>query len=594
MLRRLPQELAAWAIMGVLGAVGVAYGHGAADLLAYDRTGPAGLGSPALVSLEASWNAVALSDSVLGFGSVTTGQTHSLGVTLTNNLDIPVDVTRAGFEESVFWTDLGPMEIPAHASHDFQVYFSSIQDVNYTDFLTIDVEAAPAGGPSAIGHSLVARVSAQAAYPDTYYSVTQNKWGQELKAVLTDLIDGHTALGYNTARDSMYGSIDNVAGWVECVYTGRKAFFNTRAGATANNFNCEHTWPQSFSNDAEPMRSDIFHLYPTDETANTKRADLDFGVVTSVTWTVGGSKLGTDAQGQQVFEPRDVHKGNVARSIFYYVIRYNGAYNHWENASKMESWLRIWHVTSPVDSAEQARNRHIYKLQHNRNPFIDHPELVDRISSFFGTAVHTVSPEIAVAPGDFSFGTIGFDTTACYYVAIINTGEDTLRVSSISSTNPAFTVGTGSLNLAPESFAYVAVTYASGETALTDSTKIVVSSNDSDESLIQIPASVEVGGNAGVAGRPLAEIRLYQNQPNPFGRETTISFEIARPQPVSLTVYNIRGQMVSRILRGDWQAAGRHEVHFTAAGLPPGVYYCRLAAGGKVETKSMLFLARGR
>jgi deoxyribonuclease-1 len=563
--------------------------------------GLAGAASSGIPAVQTAWDAVALSDSVLAFGSVTTGEPHSLNVTLTNNLDVPVDVTGAAFEEGVFWTDLDPLEIPAYGSHDFQVYFSSNQNLDYTDFLAINVQAAaPAGGPALIGRSLVARVSAEAEYPDIYYSATHNKWGEELKDVLTDLIDGHTALGYNTARDSMYGSIDNVAGWVECVYTGRKAFFNTRAGATANSFNCEHTWPQSFSGSAEPMMSDIFHLYATDETANSKRANLDFGVVTSTpTWSVGGSKLGNDAQGQLVFEPRDVHKGNVARTHFYYIIRYNGAYNGYQNAAKMETWLRAWHVSSPVDSAEQARNQHIYTLQHNRNPFIDHPELVDRISSFFGTAVHEVLPEIVVAPEAASLGTIGFDTTAFYYLAIINSGGDTLHVSSISSTNTAFGVGAGSLELAPESYTYVAVTYASGQMALVDSTRVVISSDDGDESVIQVPVSVEVGGCAGVpgqdsdgpgAGQPQAAICLYQNQPNPFDQETTISFEINEPQPVDLAIYNIRGQMVRRILQGERLAAGRHQVLFTATGLPSGVYYCRLATEGTTRTASMLFL----
>jgi hypothetical protein len=351
------------------------------------------------------------------------------------------------------------------------------------------------------------------------------------------------------------------------------------------------------------MRSDIFHLYPTDETANTKRANLDFGAVTSVTWTVGGSKLGTDAQGQLVFEPRDVHKGNVARTIFYFVIRYNGAYNQWQNASKLEAWLRAWHVSSPVDSAEQARNQHIYTVQHNRNPFIDHPELVDRISSFFGTALHEALPEIVVAPEAVALGTIGFDTTACYCLAIINSGEDTLHVSSISSTNTAFGVGAGSLVLPPESYAYVAITYASGPTALIDSTRVVIASDDGDEGVIQVPATVEVGGCAGVpgrdsdgpgSGRAHAIVSLYRNQPNPFYHETTIYFDIGEPRQVDLAIYNIRGQIVRRILQGEWLAAGHHEVLFRAAGLPSGVYYCRLATGGATRTTSMLFLDGGR
>lgn len=538
--------------------------------------------------VAADWNAVALSDTVVSFGAVATGESHSLLLTITNNLAGPVQVVGAAFDEAIFSTDLAglvPLEIAALESRDFHVYFISEQNVTYTDFLRIEVS----GGV----RPLVAEVSAQAQYPGTYYASTQNKWAEELKDALTDLIDGHTSLGYTLARDSMYASIDNVDGWVECVYTGRTAQFTTRAGATANGFNCEHTWPQGFSDEAEPMRSDIFHLYPTDETANTMRASLDFGKVTTVSWTVGGSKMGTDAQGQQVFEPRDVHKGNVARSHFYYIIRYNGAYNGYVNAAKMETWLRAWHVSDPADSAEQARNQHIYTLQHNRNPFIDHPELVDRISSFFGTATHTAVPEIAVAPSPVSLGSVGYDTTACYYLGIVNSGDDTLHVSSITSTNPGFDVGLAALTLAPESFGYVAITYESGGTALVDSTRIVVASDDDDEGVIQVPVTVEVEATAGVPGGgsdvPVA-LRLLPVTPNPFGSQTTLVFDLAAGGPVDLDVYNIRGQLVSRVLRASELARGRHCVTFAADGLPAGVYYCRLAAGGQVRTGSMLCL----
>jgi hypothetical protein len=87
---------------------------------------------------------------------------------------------------------------------------------------------------------------------------------------------------------------------------------------------------------------------------------------------------------------------------------------------------------------------------------------------------------------------------------------------------------------------------------------------------------------------------LYPNQPNPFCRKTTISFDLDRPQSVELAIYNIRGQVVSQILKGERLAAGRHEVLFTATGLPSGVYYCRLAAAGRIQTRSMLFLDSGR
>ncbi|MFZ1946035.1 MAG: endonuclease [bacterium] len=533
---------------------------------------------------ETGWQAVALSDTVVSFGAVATGGTHSLALSIVNDLEEPVQVTEADFDEAVFSTDLAgmvPFEIPAQSSQGFHVYFSSAHNINYTDFLRIRVEGAI--------RPLVAEVSAQAQYPDTYYAATQNKWAEDLKDALTAIIDDHTSLGYNLARDSMYGSIDNVGGWVTCVYTGRTAFFNTRAGATANGFNCEHTWPQSFSNEAEPMRSDIFHLYATDETANNKRADLDFGVVTTVSWTVGGSKLGTDAYGQTVFEPRAVHKGNVARSHFYYVIRYNGAYNQYVNPAKMEAHFRAWHVSDPVDSAEQARNQHIYTLQHNRNPFIDHPELADRISSFFGVAVRALEPEIAVAPGEADLGSIGFDTTACYYLAMANTGTDTLHVSSITSSNPAFDLGAASLALAPETYAYVEIAYQSGASALHDSTVISVASDDDDEPLLEVLATVEVGDCAGTAWDVPPSVRLYQNRPNPFARATTIPFELDRDQTVSLGLYDVKGRLVREILSGEPLPAGEHRAEVTGR-FSPGVYYYRLATADQVLTKRMLVL----
>jgi endonuclease I len=543
------------------------------------------LGPAGAAMAVGDWNAVSLSDTVLAFGVVTAGEPCSLGVTLTNDLTVPVEVTGAEFEEDVFSTDLAGVVVPALGNHQFWVYFDSEQNVDYGDFLRITLDRGV--------RPLVAAVSAEVHYAGTYYSSTQNKWAEELKDSLTAIIDDHNSLGYNGARDEMYGNVDNDSGWVECVYTGRTAYFSTREGATANNFNCEHTWPQSFSGEAEPMKSDLFHLYPTDVTANSKRGSYDFGVVTSATWAQGGSKLGTDSEGQTVFEPRDVHKGNVARTHFYYIIRYNGAYNGYVDAAKMEAHFRTWHVTDPVDSDEMDRNEAIYALQYNRNPFIDHPELVDRISSFFGTATFDVGPEIAIAPEDVDLGTIEYDTTVHHYIAIVNSGNDTLHVSSITSTDPDFGVGPASMVLAPDSYGYVRVDYTSGETDVEDSTSVVIVSDDGDESPVEVPVTVVVLEGAGL-DRPdldVADFRLSQNFPNPFTSQTVISFEVDSGVSVDLSIHNVRGQLVGRLLSDSWMTPGRHRVVFTGEGLSPGIYYYRLEAAGRVLTRRMVLLS---
>jgi endonuclease I len=538
-----------------------------------------------LAGAASGWNEVSLSDSVLSFGVVTAGEPCTLSATLTNNLAVPVQVTGVDFAESEFSTDLTPMSIPGLGSHEFDVYFESEQNVDYGDVLRITLDQGV--------RSLVVAVSAEVHYTGTYYSSTRNKWAEELKDSLTDIIDGHTSLGYTPARDQMYANIDNDSGWVTCVYTGRTAFFNTRAGATANNFNCEHTWPQAFFGSAEPMKSDIFHLYPTDMTANSQRGSYDFGIVTAATWAQGGSKLGTDSQGQTVFEPRDVHKGNVARSHFYYIIRYNGAHNGYVNATKMEAHMRTWHVTDPVDADEEQRNADIYALQNNRNPFIDHPALMDRISSFFGTATHSVAPEIAVAPAGIDLGTIDYNTTVYYHIAVINSGNDTLHVSSITSTDPDFSVGTSSLVLPPETYAYVWVSYTSAESDLIDSTRVIIASDDSDESSIEVPVTVVVGDIAGLDHPQAvpAVFELAQNFPNPFASRTVISFELDVAADVDISIHNVRGQLVDRPLSGVWMTSGPHRVVFSGDGLSPGIYYYRLTAGDRVRTKRMVLLS---
>jgi endonuclease I len=533
---------------------------------------------------QADWDAISVSDSVISFGAVTTGETDSILVTLTNDLTVAVEVVDAVFEEDVFSTGLTGQVVPALGNLDFHIYCSAEQNIDHEDFLRIQLDEGI--------RPLIVDVSAEAHFPGSYYDGTRNLWGEDLKDELTSIIDGHTSLGYTLARDHMYGSIDNVDGWVECVYTGRTAFFNTRAGATANNFNCEHTWPQSFSGEAEPMRSDIFHLYPSDVTANSMRANLDFGIVVSQTWGVGGSKLGTDSDAQMVFEPRDVHKGNVARTHFYFIIRYDGNYNSYVDPAKMETHFRSWHVSDPVDSAEEQRNEDIFDLQHNRNPFIDHPALADRISSFFGTATHDLSPEIATAPAAIDMGIVGFNLTAHAYIAVVNTGDDTLDVSSIASTDPDFGVDKVVMTLAPEAYDYIRVTYVSGSVEVVDSTDIVILSNDSDESPITVPVAVEVADVSGIdetETRP-AGIYLRQNRPNPFSRRTTVAFALDRAADVDLSVYDIEGRLVTRLVDGERLASGDHRRVFVTGNLPSGVYYYRLTAGGRVLARPMLIL----
>jgi len=217
---------------------------------------------------------------------------------------------------------------------------------------------------------------------------------------------------------------------------------------------------------------------------------------------------------------------------------------------------------------------------------------VNRISSFFGTAVYSEAPEIVVSPGSVDMGTIGFDTTATYHIAVMNSGSDTLNILLLTSSNPEFIVSGGCFALAPGTYDYVSVGYASGDIEAADSTSISIASDDDDESLVDVPVRIQVSDLSGVAGDIEAPAGLFlrQNHPNPFRRRTTISFGVSRGSAIDLSIYSIHGRLVSRVLDGAPTAAGVHNIEFAAEDLPPGIYYCRLSAGGEVVSRRMVIL----
>lgn len=145
--------------------------------------------------------------------------------------------------------------------------------------------------------------------------------------------------------------------------------------------NTEHSWPQSKFTKAFPkalQKSDIHILFPIISRVNSIRGNRPFGkVITSTTAVCDKAFYGKSAEGRSVFEPADEFKGNVARALFYYSVRYKVKIDEVQ-----ESYLRQWHHMDPVDASESIRNEDIYVIQDNRNPFIDIPELVDRIENF--------------------------------------------------------------------------------------------------------------------------------------------------------------------------------------------------------------------
>lgn len=220
----------------------------------------------------------------------------------------------------------------------------------------------------------------------------------------------HKSLGYDRARFYLYHEIyaqdiEDViddAGVliarkmnVTEVYCGKKVSVvqDMLAGTSKKNFpdhnvlNAEHAWPQSkFQPKSSTKKSDLHHLYASDNDINGRlRANFSLGEVKTIKppsrkgklYEICGNKAGDNENGDLVFEPKDELKGDFARSYFYFSTRYGNSISQAE-----ELVLKKWHTQDPVSAFEMNKNNIIHTHQGNRNPYIDFPTLVDKVSDF--------------------------------------------------------------------------------------------------------------------------------------------------------------------------------------------------------------------
>ena len=173
--------------------------------------------------------------------------------------------------------------------------------------------------------------------------------------------------------------------------TGNYSQYENGNGTQNNSWNREHVWPKShgFPDEDDNAYTDVHNLKPSDRSVNSSRGTKDYDY--------GGSQHSeaTDClTDSDSWEPSDSVKGDIARILFYMVVRYDPGYDHNNNSFDLElvdyttpgnndpilgklSSLIQWHFDDPVDDFEINRNEVIFGFQQNRNPFIDHPNLVN-------------------------------------------------------------------------------------------------------------------------------------------------------------------------------------------------------------------------
>ncbi|MEJ7559818.1 MAG: endonuclease [Pedobacter sp.] len=173
---------------------------------------------------------------------------------------------------------------------------------------------------------------------------------------------------------------------------------NQRIGALeeALPYNCEHVVCQSWFNKQEPMRGDLHHLFACESGCNSYRSNYPYHDFPGYDPQPASTEKERSACGNMekgLFEPEN-NRGVVARAVLYFMVRYPNAIRVYD--SKDIDMLKGWAADQPVTLYEKHRNREIYLLQGNRNPFIDYPELAETIT--FNQAPSKENRDIAVGP----------------------------------------------------------------------------------------------------------------------------------------------------------------------------------------------------
>ncbi|NHB70412.1 endonuclease, partial [Perlabentimonas gracilis] len=312
--------------------------------------------------------------------------------------------------------------------------------------------------------------------PEGYYSSAQDKQGEALMEALHHIIKDHTVLSYTPGVwNAMYYTDRKSNGEVWDVYSDRPGstpaytytFFDDQCGNYSGEGSCynrEHSFPKSWFSDASPMDTDIFHLYPTDGYVNGQRGNLPFGEVSNPTWTsTNGSKKGPcsyPGYTGTVFEPIDEYKGDFARTYFYMATRYYDQMYSWSNVVNngtrhpaFEEWvvnlLLEWHTNDPVSEKEINRNNAIFEnYQHNRNPFIDHPEYALLIWSDEPVDSYTV--QFTVTDGTNPIQ--GAQVTVSGYAALPTTNASGQTSTEQTNGNYSFSVSAAGFNTVNSNF----------------------------------------------------------------------------------------------------------------------------------------------
>jgi len=280
---------------------------------------------------------------------------------------------------------------------------TGLDGIERTRQLAIQLAVVPPGSGGASTFDLDTTRMAIGPMPGNYYQFAQLTADSTLKNHLGYIICCGKRYRYGSGEKKSWDAFfhtdrDTNTNQVLDMYSNEVRYFNPeKPTASVAGFDIEHMLPKSWwGGDVNPAYCDLYHLVPGDYSANRSKSNHAPGIPADSSFYNGSFVTGKDTiHGlDRVFCPSDEYKGDFARAYFYIAACYGDSLT-WletgepgsavtnENWQEFQPWLRDllvqWHRMDPVSPKELNRAIEVNKIQGNRNPFIDYPELVEYI-----------------------------------------------------------------------------------------------------------------------------------------------------------------------------------------------------------------------
>ena len=263
-------------------------------------------------------------------------------------------------------------------------------------------------------------------YTSTYYdNLNEDLLGAAFRSELAKLITHTKNPTYDNLKE-LYKTTDvdpQVSGNVIWFYTGNSVPYTGAMDSGNYRTNREHVWPKMAGSafpETSEAGSDAHHVRPLNTKLNNTRSNYHFGEVkqsSSARVLQDGplANYGTEDNPDSwcylsggYFYPAEGYRGATARILFYVQTRWGDrsslSFTLGKGSAKVMSNVDIllkWHLQEPPTEEEVRRNEAVYKIQGNRNPFIDHPEYAEMIYCYDGNSYNNALQDVVDQYGSY-------------------------------------------------------------------------------------------------------------------------------------------------------------------------------------------------